>query len=76
MNMEETMRTETVRREWISYREAMELTGLGRTLLSRLVNSGTIPAAKVNARVLISRRGLEEYLEHNTVAGPKGGPNG
>lgn len=70
------MQTETVRREWLSYREAMELTGLGRTLLSQLVNDGSVRATRVGARVLISRKGLDEHLERNAVVGPKGEPNG
>ena len=65
------MRTEAVQREWLSYRQAMALTGLGRTLLTELVTSGTIPAAKVGARVLISRRGLEKYLESSAYVAPR-----
>ena len=54
----------------------MELTGLGRTLLSQLVNEGSVRATRVGARVLISRKGLDEHLERNAVVGPKGEPNG
>ena len=57
-----------VGKEWLSYAEAQEYAGIGRTKLWELVNSGSIKAAKVGRRVLISRRGLNEYLEHNPYA--------
>jgi excisionase family DNA binding protein len=53
---------------WMSYQEAMRYCGLGRTLLTQLVTSGQIPAARVGRRVLISRRGLDEYLQSNSYA--------
>jgi excisionase family DNA binding protein len=57
------MKTETVEKRWLSYREAMAHCGLGRTLITQLVTSGEIEAAKVGKRVLVSREGLESYLE-------------
>jgi len=46
----------------------MEYTGLGRTLLTKLVTTGELPAARVGRRVLISREGLDRYLEGQSYA--------
>ena len=62
------MEAATVGKSWLSYREAMEDTGLGRTLLTKLVTTGEIPAARVGRRVLISREGLDSYLESQSYA--------
>lgn len=53
----------TVQREYLSYREAQEFSGLGRTTLTSLVTSGKVPAAKVGKAVRISRTGLAHYME-------------
>lgn len=58
----------TEQRHWFGYPEAMEYTGLGRTLLTQLVTSGEVPAAKIGRRVLISRDGLDRYLESRSYA--------
>lgn len=50
-------------KRWMGYRDAMDYTGLGRTLLTQLVTSGEVRAAKVGTRVLISRDALDEYLD-------------
>lgn len=57
------METEVTVKRWISYREAMEYTGLGRTTMTNLVTSGEVRAAKVGVRVLIDRDSLDSYLE-------------
>jgi excisionase family DNA binding protein len=57
------MKTKTVMKQWLSYKEAMDYCGLGRTLLTQLVTSGEIVAAKVGKRVLVNRESLESYLE-------------
>jgi len=62
------MEAATVGKSWLSYREPMEDTGLGRTLLTKLVTTGEIPAARVGRRVLISREGLDSYLESQSYA--------
>ena len=54
--------TAVLEREWLSYREAQEITGLGRTKLYQLVSSGEVAAAKVGRSVRISRHGLQEYM--------------
>ncbi len=52
-----------LQREWITYAEAQTLSGLGRTTLWKLLNSGEIKAARVGRAVRLSRRSLEEYLQ-------------
>ena len=59
---------ENVEREWISYREATEITGLSRGTLWKILVAGHVRAAKVNKSVRINRRSLEQYLhEQNYV---------
>ena len=65
------VQTETVERKWLSYRQAMDHSSLGRTLLTSLVVSGQIPAAKVGKRVLIDRAGLDEFLRSRLYPGEK-----
>ena len=50
---------------WFSYELASAYSSLGRTKLTELVTTGSIPAARVGRRVLISRTGLDEYLQNN-----------
>ncbi|MDP9350273.1 MAG: DUF6462 family protein [Chloroflexota bacterium] len=64
--------TETVARRWISYAEASEISGLGRTSLWKLVEAGHVPAARVGRRVLIDREGLDAYLENLAREGERG----
>jgi excisionase family DNA binding protein len=62
------MKTKTVKRQWLSYQEAMDYCGLGRTLLTQLVTSGEIVAAKIGKRVLINHESLESYLESRSYS--------
>jgi excisionase family DNA binding protein len=50
-----------VQREWVTVREAMEITGLSRTTLWSIYSAGEVRAAKVGKAVRINRRSLEEY---------------
>jgi excisionase family DNA binding protein len=52
-----------VTREWLTYKEAEELSGLSRTTLWKLIIAGEIKAARVGRAVRINRRSLDEYLE-------------
>jgi excisionase family DNA binding protein len=54
---------ENVGREWISYREATELTGLSRGTVWKIIGTGQVRAAKVGKAVRINRRSLEQYLD-------------
>jgi excisionase family DNA binding protein len=56
------MQTE-VTREWVTYKQAEELSGLSRTTLWTLLTAGEIKAARVGRAVRINRRSLEGYLE-------------
>ncbi len=52
-----------LQREWLTYPEAQTVSGLGRTTLSSLVNSGKVKAARVGRAVRINRESLEEFME-------------
>jgi excisionase family DNA binding protein len=56
------MEAKTAHKRYLSYRDAMAYTGLGRTLLTQLVTSGAIPAARIHRRVLIDRYALDKWL--------------
>lgn len=42
--------------------EVIEVTGLGRTTINRLMNSKELPSVKVGARRLVPVNGLEAWL--------------
>jgi excisionase family DNA binding protein len=50
-----------VTREWVTYKQAEELSGLSRTTLWKLLSAGEIKAARVGRAVRINRRSLDEY---------------
>jgi excisionase family DNA binding protein len=52
-----------VTREWVTYKEAEELSGLSRTTLWKILSAGEIKAARVGRAVRINRRSLDGYLE-------------
>jgi excisionase family DNA binding protein len=52
-----------VTREWVTYKQAEELSGLSRTTLWKLLSGGEIKAARVGRAVRINRRSLDGYLE-------------
>ncbi len=56
-------------REWLSYTEAGELVGLGRTTLWKLVGAGEIEAARVGRAVRINRESLAAYMKRSAVDG-------
>jgi excisionase family DNA binding protein len=62
------METETVQREWLTYREAAEFSGLGRTTLWTLASTGQVQAAKVGTAVRFSRRSLQAFMERNSYS--------
>ena len=61
------MNKETVSAEWLSYKDAERVVGLGRTTLWKLVSSGEVQAARVGRAVRLNRRSLEEYLERHAT---------
>jgi excisionase family DNA binding protein len=52
-----------VTREWVTYQQAEELSGLSRTTLWKLLSAGEIKAARIGRAVRINRRSLDEYLD-------------
>jgi excisionase family DNA binding protein len=52
---------------WLTYPEAQRLSGLGRTTIWSLANSGRVKAARVGRAVRINRKSLEDYMERQTV---------
>lgn len=60
------MEAEVVVKEWLTYPEAQQYAGLGRTKLWELVSSGEVRAARVGRAVRISRRSLDEYMERSS----------
>ena len=61
------MNNENVSAEWLSYKDAEQVVGLGRTTLWKLVTSGEVQAARVGRAVRLNRRSLEEYLERHAT---------
>ena len=57
-----------ITREWVTYKQAEEVSGLSRTTLWKLIGAGEVRAAKVGKAVRISRRSLQEYLERQDYA--------
>jgi excisionase family DNA binding protein len=51
---------------WLTYSQAQKLSGLGRTTPWMLINdpNSGVATARVGRAVRISRRSLEEYMEH------------
>jgi excisionase family DNA binding protein len=49
--------------EWVTYKQAEELSGLSRTTLWKLLSAREIKAARVGRAVRINRHSLDEYLE-------------
>jgi excisionase family DNA binding protein len=58
-----------IRREWLSYAEAQELTHLGKTTLWAVISRGDVKAARVGRAVRINRASLEGYMERSAYTG-------
>ena len=52
-----------VTREWVTYKQAEELSGLSRTTLWKLLSAGEIKAVRIGRAVRINRRSIDDYLE-------------
>ena len=59
----------TVRREWLTVREAQDLTHLGRTTLWAIISKGEVKAARVGRAVRINRASFEDFMERNSYSG-------
>ena len=51
-----------VTHEWVTYRQAEEITGLSRTTLRKLVGEGEIRIRRVGRAVRINRATLDAYM--------------
>ena len=51
-----------VRAEWITYKAAQKMTGLGRTSLWRLAKDGRIPVAGHGRARRLNREALERFM--------------
>jgi excisionase family DNA binding protein len=57
-----------VEAEWLRYPEAERYSGLGRSTLFGLVQSGQIRAAKVGKAVRLSRSSIDQYMKEHSFA--------
>jgi excisionase family DNA binding protein len=55
--------------QWLRFPTAERYSGLGRSTLSGLVNTGEIKAAKVGKSLRISRDSIDEYMERQVASG-------
>lgn len=51
-----------VTREWVTYKQAEEISGLSRTTLRKLVDEGEIKVRRVGRAVRINRASLDAYM--------------
>ncbi len=51
-----------ITREWITYKQAEEVSGLSRTTLRKLVDGGQIRIKRVGRAVRINRASLDAYM--------------
>ena len=58
-----------VTRQWVTYRQAEEITGLSRTTLRKLVDEGEIQKRRVGRAVRINRESLDAYMRGDTEDG-------
>jgi excisionase family DNA binding protein len=58
-----------VTRQWVTYRQAKEITGLSRTTLRKLVDEGEIQIRRVGRAVRINRESLDAYMRGDTEDG-------
>jgi excisionase family DNA binding protein len=54
-----------ITREWVTYKQAEELSGLSRTTLWKLIGAGEVEAARVGRAVRINRESLNAYMRRS-----------
>ena len=54
-----------VTREWVTYKQAEEISGLSRTTLRKLVDGGQVKIKRVGRAVRINRVSLDTYMNSN-----------
>jgi excisionase family DNA binding protein len=67
--MEETPQ---IKPEWVSYRDAMKITGLSRVTLWKLSKNGRIPASKQGRAVRLHRKSIDALMWRGTEADATG----
>ncbi len=58
-----------VTREWITYKQAEEISGLSRTTLRKLVDGSQIRIKRVGRAVRINRASLDAYMNSDGADG-------
>jgi excisionase family DNA binding protein len=53
--------------QWLRFPEAQRYSGLGRSTLTKLIDTREIKAVKVGKSVRISRTSLDEYMERRVI---------
>jgi len=56
-----------ITREWMTYKQAEELTGLSRTTLWQLISAGNVEAARVGRAVRLNRDSLTAYMKRSAA---------
>ncbi len=51
-----------ITREWVTYKQAEEISGLSRTTLRKLVDEGRVRIKRVGRAVRINRASLDAYM--------------
>jgi len=51
-----------VTREWVTYKQAEDISGLSRTTLRKLVDGGQVKIKRVGRAVRINRVSLDAYM--------------
>ncbi len=59
---------EGIESQWLTYREAQRLVGLGRTTLWRLAKSGEIEVSYVGRAARINRSSLIDFMKRSAGA--------
>ena len=54
-----------ITREWVTYKQAEELSALSRTTLWKLISAGDVEAARVGRAVRINRESLTSYMRRS-----------
>ena len=54
-----------ITKEWVTYKQAEELSGLSRTTLWKLIGAGEVEAARVGRAVRINRENLNAYMRRS-----------
>ena len=56
-----------ITREWMTYKQAEELTGLSRTTLWQLISAGNVEAARVGRAVRLNRDSLTAHMKRSAA---------